>query len=211
MFHLTSASTLWFWSDFPVVKQLYLILLHNFWKFTRTLFHSYFPYFNQDPKFHSSTFERIIQFLFLDLFWGCEATIFYIASKILKLIQDLKFHIWCNYAKIHIILSSHFLSKIPSSFCPDSNSVKEVPFWYIQMSWKFSSISIPLYCLPTPKFSSFHQARWVQLQDSVSGPEFALERKCMQNLSKWPQILQEPTPFYHISVWQGLSFNPLSI
>ena len=88
---------------------------NNLWSFL----YPYLSHFHQDSKFHSTAFESIIQFLFLDLFWGCEATIFYIASKILKLIQDLRFHIWCEYAKIHIISSIQFLPKIPSSFCPD--------------------------------------------------------------------------------------------
>ena len=115
----------------------------------------YLHHFHQEPKFHSSTFEYIIQFLFLDLFWGCEATIFYIASKILKLIQDLKFHIWCEHAKIHIISFSQFLPKIPSTFCPDSSSVKEVPLWHFQLSWKFSRTFISPNNNSPHKFSSF--------------------------------------------------------
>ena len=116
--------------------------------------------FHEEPKFHRSKFEIIILFLFLDLFWGCEATIFYIASKILNLIQDLIFHIWCEHAKIHIISSSQFLPKIPSSFCPDPSSVKEVPLWHFQLSWNFPS-TLDSNHHPPQKFSSFGNAKVV--------------------------------------------------
>ena len=137
-------------------------MLHNCWKFTRTFFHPYLSYFIQNPKFHSSTFESIIQFLFLDLIWGCEATIFYITSKILKLIQDLIFHIWCEYAKIHIISSSQFLPIIPSSFCPEWSIVKEVPFIFMQMVWNFYSGSICSYNTSPPNLGLFHLAIYPQ-------------------------------------------------
>ena len=85
---------------------------NTFW----SLSYPYLHHFHQEPKFHSSNFEHIIQLLFLDLFWCCEATIFYIASKYLKLIQDLTFPLWCDHAKIHIILSSHLTPTPSSSF-----------------------------------------------------------------------------------------------
>ena len=162
IFHLTSASNPCFWSDFPIVKQPYFILLHNCWKFTITFFHPYLPYFHQNPKLHSSTFESIIQLLFLELLWGCEATILYVASKILKLIQDIILHIWCDYAKIHIISSSHFLPIILSSFCPEWSIVKEVPFIIMQMVWKFYSDSIYSNNGSPQIVASFHLAIYSQ-------------------------------------------------
>jgi hypothetical protein len=86
--------------------------------------------------------------------------------------------------------------------------VKEVPLWNFQMSWNFSSISIYPNHNPTQKFTLFHLAIWAQLQNPFSGPDLALQRKCVQILSKWPQILPAPSPSYPIPLWQRSSSSP---
>jgi len=129
--------------------------------------------------------EHNIQSLFLVIISVYEATIFYIAPKILKLIQDLIFHIWCEYAKIHIILFSQFLQIIPSSFCPEWSIVKEVPFIILQMVWNFYSVFICSNDWSPPNLASFHLAIYPQQLFQVSAHLGSLWRKYHFGAPSW--------------------------
>ena len=61
--YVSKESNLIFWSYFSVVKQLYFILPHNWWKFTRTSSYLYYP---SPPNLGSIYLAIFPQLFFLD-------------------------------------------------------------------------------------------------------------------------------------------------
>jgi hypothetical protein len=67
--------------------------------------------------------------LILAIFSGCEASAFYIASKILINYQIILIPIKHLYTQFGIISLIYLITKIISSFWTERIAVKEVPFW----------------------------------------------------------------------------------
>ena len=115
--------------------------------------------------------------LTLAIFLGCEASVFYIASKILIHYQILLLPIKHLSTHFCIISLSHLITKIIPSFWTEMMFVKQVPFWLVHSVWAFYSIFICPYHEDLPSFISFHNTMWVHHHDIQFWTKYAVVKQ----------------------------------